>query len=161
MGAQETRHPAEQDLALFATNDLTFFSRLSVSRHVRICPSCAQAIHDYHEITADLALCEPAIPGWDTLAAEMRANISLGLEAGACLPAVTPAPALSWFNPRLALAMASLIFLLGAGIALRPDQSKPAPTVLAGEQQSAKVDPAQQSVRVDLEGVTITNVYME
>lgn len=145
-------HPVEQDLALYATNDLTFFSRLSVSRHVRTCQACADAVHDYREITADLTLSEPEIPDWDNLAAEMRANIRLGLEAGACVPSVASAPAVSWFNPRLALAMASLMFLLGAGIILRPDQPKPAPTVVASQ---------QQSVKVDTEGVTITNVYME
>ncbi len=143
-------HPPEQDLALYATKDLTFFSRLSVSRHVRTCQACAEALHDYREITADLALSEPEIPDWDNLAGEMRANIRLGLEAGACVPSVAPAPAVSWFNPRLALAMASLMFLLGAGIILRPDQPKPVPTVVASQ---------QQSVKVDTEGVTITNVF--
>lgn len=151
-------HPKEQDLALYATRDLTFFSRLIVARHVRNCSTCAETVAEYREITAELANSTPQIEDWDILAAEMRANISLGLEAGACLPSSVPAPA-PWFSPRLAVAMASLIILTAAGIALHPEQPTPAPTVLA--QQSVKVETAQQSVKVDTEGVTITNVYME
>ncbi len=152
-------HPAEQDLALYATRDLTFFSSLTVARHVRNCPACAETVAEYREITAELANATPQIEDWDILAAEMRANISLGLEAGACLPTSLSEAPVSWFSPRLAVAMASLMILAAAGVALRPDQPKPTPTVFA--QQSVKVDTAQQSVKVDTEGVTITNVYME
>ncbi len=151
-------HPAEQDLALYATGDLSWFSRLGIKRHLCACTNCAEAVQDYREITADLASSEPHIEDWNNLAAEMKANIRLGLEAGACLPVSAPAPAVTtWFSPRFALAFASLMFLIGAGIVLRPDQPKPTPTVLAAHQQSVQ----QQSVKVDTEGVTITNVYME
>ena len=79
-------HPAEQDLALYATRDLTFFSRLTVDRHVRNCPACAETVAEYREITAELANATPQIEDWDILAAEMRANISAWKPVPACPP---------------------------------------------------------------------------
>ena len=145
------RHPAEQDLALYAGGDQGFLKSFVVGRHVRDCAECAEVVEDYRQLTIALAA-EPDMPGWDSLAAEMKANIRLGLEAGACIGgAKDRGTVLPRFNPRLAVALASLMVLAGAGFFLREPISPSAGTVVA----------AQQYVQVDPEGVTITNVFGE
>jgi len=143
-------HPTEDHLALFASGDAGFLRSALVARHIRTCPSCAATVEEYRELTAALADQVLVVPDWDQLAAEMRANIRLGLEAGACVgnPAVG-----GWRNPRLVFAMASLMILAGAGFTMRNHpQTEPATSVTAS---------TQHSVSVDTEGVTITNVILE
>jgi len=149
------KHPAEQDLALYASGDQGFFKGFTLGRHVRNCAACAEVVEEYREIATALSV-ESAIPGWDTLAAEMKANIRLGLEAGACIAPDRTARIPLVLNPRLAVAFASLMVLVGAGLFLRPPRQASGPSVLASNQITA-----QQNVQVDPEGVTITNVFGE
>lgn len=151
-------HPKEQDLALFATRDLGFVQNFLLNRHVRNCADCTQSVAEYQDLTAALSEPDLDIANWDSLAAEMKANVRLGLEAGACIDKTRTRFARRpqtrhRFNPRLAVAAASLMVLATAGILLRqPKPAPPAPrTVIASE----------QSIKVDTEGVTITNVYLE
>ena len=145
-------HPEEQDLALYATGDAGFVQKLYLTRHVHSCSECSRIVEEYRGLTAALSEPDLDIANWDALAAEMKANVRLGLEAGACVR-TDAAPTASWVNPRLAVAMASLVILAGAGLILR--EHKPAPT------PKSSVFAARQSVKVDTEGVTITNVYLE
>lgn len=142
-------HPPEEELALYATGDTGPVKRFRLWLHLRSCPACSQIAGEFRELTVALSRSEPEpeVAEWNTLAAEMRANIRLGLEAGACVRA--DAPVAHWWSPRLVVAMASLIILAGAGFVLRPRQPALLPTIIA----------AQQSIRVDTEGVTITNVF--
>ncbi|MCU1327394.1 MAG: anti-ECFsigma factor, ChrR [Bryobacterales bacterium] len=172
-------HPKEHDLALFATRDLSFVQNFRLNRHVRDCAQCSQTVAEYRDLTVALAEPDLEIANWDALAAEMKANVRLGLEAGACidntrfsrknsLSRTNPlsrtnsflsrdrngAGPATLFNPRLTLAAASLVVLVSAGLLMRqPRPSQPAPP--------ATEIASQQSVKVDTEGVTITNVYLE
>jgi len=115
------KHPSELDLAAWAGGDTGLFRRFAIGRHVRGCEQCREEIAAYREMRAELmeaGLSEGDMPelDWDALASEMRANIHLGLEAGAC---VRVAPEKRVFSPRLAVAFASLLLLAGAGILLR------------------------------------------
>jgi len=143
-------HPTEEHLALFASGDAGFLRGALVARHLRGCPSCSAAVEEYRELTAALANDVLVVPDWNQLAAEMRANIRVGLEAGAC---VGDAVDTGWWNPRLAVAMASLLILAGAGFMMRTHPQPQAALSMATA--------TQHSVSVDTEGVTITNVILE
>lgn len=79
-------HPNESDLALYAGNDLGRFSRLRVDWHLRNCGKCQQEVTDFSSLRAEVRrnTPEPDV-NWARLAAEMKANIRLGLEAGECI----------------------------------------------------------------------------
>src|SRR5580698_2757936 len=102
-------HPRENDLALLAGGEAGRIRRFLLDRHVRTCADCRETIREYRELRAELA--EPGLPdlNWNFLAADMRANIRLGLEAGACVG--TTQVFRSWI-PRLGFAFAGLTLLV-------------------------------------------------
>lgn len=108
-------HPSELDLAGYASGDTGFFQRIGLDRHVHGCDRCQQEIAAYREMRAELSTAAMPQLDWDRLASEMRANIYLGLEAGACVRRVPEKRVLS---PRLAVVFASLLLLAIAGLAL-------------------------------------------
>jgi anti-sigma factor RsiW len=108
-------HPSELDLAAFSSGDLSPIKRFIIDRHARHCGQCQDDIAHFREIRAGLAETKFPDINWDALASEMRANIHLGLEAGAC---VGVAAERKIFSPRLAAAFASLLLLAGAGFIL-------------------------------------------
>jgi hypothetical protein len=123
------KHPGEIDLALLAGGEAGRMRRLSTERHVRACAECEQKLAQFQALRAEVANFEPADLNWNdlnwnALATEMRANIHLGLEAGEC---VRDARAARSWNPRLTLAFASLLLIVGASFLLR--QSGPHPVV--------------------------------
>ena len=79
-------HPSETDLALYAGNDLGRFARLRVDWHLRNCGKCQQEVTEFSSLRAESVrnAFEPDV-NWTRLAAEMKANIRLGLEAGECI----------------------------------------------------------------------------
>ncbi|HEX3879431.1 MAG TPA: hypothetical protein VHW24_20755 [Bryobacteraceae bacterium] len=80
------RHPNQAALALQAGGDLGAFARWRVERHVENCARCraeVAAFQTTRNSIADLAEL-PELP-WSQMAAEMRANIRLGLSAGECV----------------------------------------------------------------------------
>ena len=82
------KHPNEAALALHAGGDLGFVSRWLTARHLARCERCRDQVAAFsalRDITPDLAEI-PDIP-WNRLAAEMKANIRLGLAAGECVRA--------------------------------------------------------------------------
>ena len=121
-------HPRETDLALLASNDCGLFETIRLRRHVRNCARCQSVLESFSGLrgamnsallAAELGA-ELGEGAWQGLAQEMRANIRLGLEAGACVrERGTERPVVSAWQPRLALAMASLLLLAGAGFWLR------------------------------------------
>lgn len=181
------RHPRETDLALFSTEDLGFFAKQRVQWHLRGCEPCRGTVEQYQALCAELSDPPEIDLDWNRVAAEMHANIRLGLEAGACV--YQPLRRTPRFNRRLVVAFASLTVLAASGILLhRPvpvAQTRDVPTLAAtgaglelrsGENsvmllnhRGATADQsvgAQGEIRaryVDAEtgSVTINNVYLE
>ena len=83
------KHPEAQELALYVSRDLSAWRNFAVGRHVSACPSCRREVALLGNAASAFASEVDLIPGgtaaWDRLAAEMRANIRLGLEAGECV----------------------------------------------------------------------------
>jgi anti-sigma factor RsiW len=75
-------------LALFAGGELGSFWRWRVERHVAACAACRGEVSEFSELRAAVpGMIEPPDTSWTKLAAEMKANIRLGLEAGECVSA--------------------------------------------------------------------------
>jgi hypothetical protein len=116
-------HPREQDLALLAGGEgggeIGPVRRFLLNRHVNDCAECSEKIADYRDLRDDVAEIDLSdAVNWNSLAAEMRANIRLGLEAGACVR--TPHAPWPWkaprqWNPRPAIALACVLLLAVAG----------------------------------------------
>lgn len=120
-----TRHMAESDLALYVSRDLAAWRRISVRLHLRGCTRCRDRYQAYcrdrekvRAIGADM----PETVDWDRLAAEMTANIRVGLAAGECVaPRPRKAAPLGW---RPAAVMAGLAVLLAGGWWLNMPQAQ-------------------------------------
>ena len=106
-----SKHPSDANLALFAGGELSRWGRWSVERHMGRCGACQNAISEFSTLQEQAReMAELPDVRWDFMAAEMRANIRLGLEAGEC---VTERPARhSGFSLRGVAACASLAMLL-------------------------------------------------
>ena len=126
------KHPDQATLALQAGGDLGWISRWRVARHLSQCDRCRDEVDAFtalREISPELGEI-PEVP-WNRLAAEMKANIRLGLAAGECVRAGDPplrdTPLFT--GARALVAMASIAALLVTGIILE----HPAPTVAADD----------------------------
>jgi hypothetical protein len=81
-------HALETDLALFATGDLSPWRSAVVRFHVAGCAQCRETVDAFRRDRERLrqeASRMPAGLNWERLAAEMAANIRVGLEAGECV----------------------------------------------------------------------------
>ena len=108
------RHPLQSDLALYSTGDLPLWRRPLIRLHVSACDNCRSWVKAFvadRESLCSLVAEMPAGVNWDRLAAEMSANVRVGLEAGECVaPRVRkPALATGW---RVAAACAGVTALL-------------------------------------------------
>ncbi len=122
------KHPSEATLALHAGGDLGWIARWRTERHLARCEDCRAEVAEFsamREIVPDLA--EMPEIHWNRLAAEMKANIRLGLAAGECVrSSEVPLRDSLWFSrARVAVAVASLVVLLVTGVVLE----RPAPVV--------------------------------
>jgi hypothetical protein len=110
-------HPVENDLALLAGGETGRARRFWLERHVRGCEHCHARVAEYAALRAELADADE-LPdlNWNFLAADMRANIRLGLEAGACVGATHISK--RW-NPRLTVAFASVLLLVCSGLVVK------------------------------------------
>jgi hypothetical protein len=114
------KHPGEYNLALLAGREAVAFHRFRLDRHVRNCEDCQEKVAEFQALRKHLAETEfldlnSNAVNWNSLAAEMRANIHVGLEAGACVRDTHVAR--NW-SPQFAVAFASLVVLVGAGFFL-------------------------------------------
>lgn len=111
-----SRHLAESDLALFITGDISMWKYVVVNVHTAGCEACRARIQTYRASRQRLKQAAAEMPAgadWDRLAAEMTANIRVGLAAGECVaPRRRKVASLGW-KP-LAIA-AGVVALLGAG----------------------------------------------
>jgi hypothetical protein len=123
------KHPNEGTLALHASGDLGLWAGWQTRRHLANCDRCRDSVAAFAELRQVLPeLAEiPEVP-WNRLAAEMRANIRLGLAAGECVRTNAgnevwsegaPTRELRWFTTgRGAVAFASVVVLMYAGLML-------------------------------------------
>jgi hypothetical protein len=107
------RHVMETELALYAAGDLPFWRGAVVRLHVRRCDECRGLLEALRADRQELRRSADDMPSgvdWDQLAAEMTANIRVGLAAGECVtPRERKVAAISW---RPAAIAAGLVVLL-------------------------------------------------
>jgi hypothetical protein len=121
------KHPNQATLALHAGGDLGRFGRWATARHVANCDRCRHEVAAFEEMREILPeLREIPEISWDRLAAEMKANIRLGLEAGECVREVErPLSDRSLFTGgRMVLTFATIVVLALSTLVLeRPWQT--------------------------------------
>ena len=147
-----SKHPVQARLALFASADLSRFARWNIERHLASCDDCRRDVADFSALRSEMAEAGelPALY-WNRLAAEMKANIRLGLVAGEC---VSQRPASRFvFSPRALAACASLVLLVAVGFFLeRPvpqvSETKKAPgaVILEASHSGIQVTEGEQSM---------------
>jgi hypothetical protein len=139
-------HPADSQLALFAGGDLPVLHRWRVQRHLSGCDYCRREIEALrgardHVRGANIEL--PRGYNWDRLAAEMTANIRLGLEAGECVASQAMKPdRLRW---RAVGVMAAMTCILLAAWWLNP----------APERQPVALRQPQVEIRTTASGIQL------
>ncbi|MDQ6664424.1 MAG: hypothetical protein M3Z23_08525 [Acidobacteriota bacterium] len=114
------KHLSEADLALYAGGDLAWFFQKRAERHIAGCGECqagAVEISAARSAIADRA--EFIALPWDRMAAEMKANIRLGLEAGECVGVKKAPVRLLGARVGIGIAFASLAILVSANFWLR------------------------------------------
>jgi len=131
-------HPELRQLALLAGGELPWWQRYRWSLHTRSCEHCRQeleALRDAREFTVAAHSSLPAFVDWDRLAADMRANIQVGLEAGEAIRPREPAKLRLDWRPAFALAALTLVVLTGwyLNINRRNLYHLPAASVEAGD----------------------------
>jgi hypothetical protein len=118
------KHPKQAALALHAGGDLGAFARWRMERHLAHCALCLKEVSAFQSLRNSVSELEalPELP-WNVMAAEMRANIRLGISAGECVRAPESRPAfhLGW---RPAVAVASIAALAVTGIILEHPGSR-------------------------------------
>lgn len=110
-------HPFETELALYAGGDLRGWERFKTALHVRGCESCQTKIAAFRQDQEELRASADDMPAgvnWDRLAAEMGANIRVGLAAGECVAPAVREPVSSIWNWKPAAACAALVMVFGA-----------------------------------------------
>lgn len=103
-------HPRETELALYAGGELGWWARLRLRRHLGRCQMCRQRVEEFSGWRRWLREQDdlPAGVNWNRLAAEMKANIRLGLAAGECVGPV-PDTGPAWRPAALALPVLVLV----------------------------------------------------
>jgi anti-sigma factor RsiW len=120
------KHPSQENLALFAGGDLGAFDRWRTSRHVSGCERCQTDVARFKAVRSSAAELDE-LPGvaWSRLAAEMSANIRLGLAAGALVVPKQIRTSPVAFHPRALVASGCVAALLMAGAWLQHPAPQP------------------------------------
>jgi hypothetical protein len=117
------KHPSQEILALHAGGDLGWLVGWKTARHVAACERCAGEVAAFSDLRDALpSLGEVPELNWNRLAADMRANIRLGLAAGECVrgvsePVSEPVPL--FHGARITLALASILAVVVTGLVLQ------------------------------------------
>lgn len=131
-------HPSARRLALLAGGELNWWERFRLNRHLGGCRECRIELESLREARlalTDMAQQMPPQLHWDRMAAEMKANIRLGLEAGEIVAPAGARPTPidddlqpegygSFFRPVVALASVAVV-LYGATWMLSSRTQKP------------------------------------
>jgi hypothetical protein len=141
------KHPSQATLALQAGGDLRFFARWRTEHHLRRCDRCREEVEAFEmarQVAPDLGEI-PELP-WNRLAAEMKANIRLGLAAGECVrPGERPLRETPLFTgARAIVALASVAALLVTGIVLE----HPAPIAPVAADEGLVVQATSHGIQV-------------
>jgi hypothetical protein len=139
------RHPNQATLALYAGEDLGPVRQWLTARHVAYCEACREEVAGYREMRELLpGLAELPEISWNRMAAEIKANIRLGLEAGECVRAAEmPRRRASMVGWRAAVAFGSVAALLVGCLAIE----RPAPMVVRAAESS--VESTRDGVEVE------------
>jgi len=134
-------HLKETTLALHASGDLGWFAAWRAERHLASCERCRAEVESFREMREELPdIAELPDVQWNRLAAEMRANIRLGLAAGECVREAEEAetePSPLFNTARAVLAFAGVFTLVVTGLVLE----RPTPSTV-----SASSEPMVQAV---------------
>jgi anti-sigma factor RsiW len=151
-------HPSQTTLALYAGGDLGWFARRRMEHHLGSCPACRDEVEAFGFVRDDLVDANelPAL-AWNRLAAEMKANIRLGLVAGECVGSGEQPSSLDWLSgARAWVACASIVAVLAAGLFLqRP--APPLPTVAA---DSAVLRATRNSIELNQGGQVLSLLHV-
>lgn len=129
-------HPFESELALHASGDLSGWEWFKTAMHLRNCADCRARLEAFRldrkrlvDSTDDL----PPGVKWDRLAAEMTANIRVGLAAGECVSSPSERlsrPAAGWtfwndgrWKPIGAVAALAMVFSMAWWLNLSGDSA--------------------------------------
>lgn len=128
------KHPADFQLALYAGGDVDLLERWRIRRHVSQCDYCRREIDSFRVTDEQVRSANVELPAnlnWDRLAAEMTANIHVGLEAGECVAEpVRRSERIGW---RAAAVMAGMTFILAAGWWLNPPPKRQPHSIRAAQ----------------------------
>ena len=119
------RHLGISELALYAGGDLNLWDRISTGLHVSRCAHCREEVERFSAAHRELLAQAEALPAgldWDRLAAEMGANVRLGLEAGSIVdePRKGQEP-LGW-RAALVLAAGTVVIITGWFLHVSPQE---------------------------------------
>ena len=151
-------HPNQSVLALYAGQDLGWFTRRRTERHLARCPECRGEVQAFGSARDNLAALNelPAL-SWNRLAIEMKANIRLGLAAGECVRGQrTVSMFQSLSDARALTACASVMALVMAGFILQRN-SPPALPAVAGEGAVLRATP--NGIELKLGGETLSMLH--
>lgn len=121
-------HPDDRKIVLYACGDAGWVERFATARHLRTCEACKRRAETFRRDRLSVREAAAELPeglDWNRLAAEMTANIHVGLEAGECVSDVRPLkarPAATW-RPAFAAACLGVI-VLGAAYLNFPEAQK-------------------------------------
>jgi len=107
-------HPLQSDLALYSTGDLALWRQPLVRVHLSGCDACRSWVAAFDSDRESIRRVASEMPhglNWDRMAAEMAANVRVGLEAGECVASRVRRPTMptGW---RVAAASAGVAVLL-------------------------------------------------
>jgi len=111
-----TRHISESELALYSTGDLSLGNRAMARLHLSQCERCRARVEAYlsdRKQLRDVAAGMPEGVNWNRLAAEMTANIRVGLAAGECVAPRTRKAAFQGWRPAAAVAGLAVLLVTG------------------------------------------------
>lgn len=173
-------HLSEPDIALHSGGDLEGLPALAAKLHLAGCPYCRLRLERYSQSRAALAeaaLEMPAGLDWDSLSAEISANIHLGLAAGDVVrrdarppraAGLEPASPFRWqFGAVLAsltLVVASVWLMDAPRESVEPAPERAVLALPAGaEIRTIDFDGAERARQLDNETgqMTITQVYAD
>jgi anti-sigma factor ChrR (cupin superfamily) len=109
-------HPAETILALYAGGELRLWARWRIALHLRECSRCRGEVDEFRAAREELRSAAGEMPAgvsWSRLAADMKANIRVGLAAGECVVSAQERPRLSLLRLAATAAPAAVLVLIG------------------------------------------------